>query len=125
MWPTLLQVALGGALGATGRYLTGVAVVRLLGHGFPWGTLTVNVVGSFLMGVMVVVVGQLGGTRLSPFLVTGVLGGFTTFSAFSLDALTLYERGHSGIAAAYVLASVLLSLAGIGMGLVFSRAMFA
>ncbi len=125
MWPTLLQVALGGALGATGRYLTGVAVVRLLGHGFPWGTLTVNVVGSFLMGVMVVVLGQFGGTRLSPFLVTGVLGGFTTFSAFSLDALTLYERGHPGIAAAYVLASVLLSLAGIGMGLIVSRVMFA
>lgn len=125
MWPTLLQVALGGALGATGRYLTGVAVVRLLGHGFPWGTLTVNVVGSFLMGVMVVVLGQFGGTRLSPFLVTGVLGGFTTFSAFSLDALTLYERGHPGIAAVYVVTSVLLSLAGIGMGLVVSRVMFA
>ena len=122
MWPTILQVALGGALGATGRYLTGAAIVRLMGPGFPWGTLTVNVVGSFLMGILVVLLGQLNGTKLSPFLVTGVLGGFTTFSAFSLDAMTLYERGQVGAAAAYVLASVSLSLAGIGAGLIVSRA---
>ena len=121
MWSTILQVALGGAVGATGRYLVGVAIVRLTGHGFPWGTLTVNVIGSFLMGVLVVLLGQLNDTKLSPFLVTGVLGGFTTFSAFSLDAMTLYERGQVGAAAAYVLASVLLSLMGIGVGLLVSR----
>ncbi len=122
MWPILLQVALGGAFGAVGRYLAGAAIVRLIGHGFPWGTLAVNVVGSFLMGVLVVVLGQLNGTRISPFLVTGVLGGFTTFSAFSLDAMTLYERGQIGAATGYVLASVVLSLAGIGAGLAVSKA---
>ena len=124
MWPTLLQVAIGGALGATGRYLTGVAVVRVTGHGFPWGTLTVNVAGSFLMGVLAVTLAQLGGTRLAPFVVTGLLGGFTTFSAFSLDAMALYERGQAGAAAVYVLSSVVLSLAGIGLGVLAARAVF-
>ncbi len=122
MWPILLQVALGGAFGAVGRYLMGVAIVRLMGHGFPWGTLAVNVVGSFLMGVLVVLLGQFNGTRISSFLIPGFLGGFTTFSAFSLDAMTLYERGQVGAAAGYVLASVLLSLAGIGAGLAVSKA---
>jgi len=125
MWPTLLQAALGGALGAVGRYLVSVTALRLTGDGFPWGTFTVNVTGSFLMGVLVVVLGQFNGMRLSPFLVTGVLGGFTTFSAFSLDAMTLYERGQAGVAAAYVLASVSLSLAGIVAGLAVARALSA
>ncbi|MCY3996476.1 MAG: fluoride efflux transporter CrcB [Rhodobacter sp.] len=125
MWPTLLQVALGGALGAVGRYLVSVTALRLGGGGFPWGTLTVNVTGSFLMGVLVVALGQLNGMKLSPFLITGVLGGFTTFSAFSLDAMTLYERGQAGLAAAYVLASVSLSLVGIVSGLAAARALSA
>ena len=124
MWPTLLQVAIGGALGATGRHLAGIAVARVVGHGFPWGTLTVNVAGSFLMGVLVVALTQLGGTRFTPFLATGLLGGFTTFSAFSLDAMALYERGQTGTAAMYVLASVVLSLAGIGLGALATRAVF-
>jgi len=92
---TLAQVALGGALGASARYLTGLGAVRLMGHGFPYGTLTVNVVGSFLMGVLVVSLTHMGGNRFAPFLMTGLLGGFTTFSAFSLDAATLYERGQT------------------------------
>ena len=121
MFGTLLQVALGGAIGASGRYLTGVAAVRLLGHGFPWGTLIVNVIGSFLMGVLVVVMAQKFGTRFAPFLMTGLLGGFTTFSAFSLDALTLYERGQTGLAAGYVLASVLLTLSAIFLGVLIAR----
>ncbi len=123
MWPALLQVALGGALGAVGRYLVNVAALRLAGDGFPWGTFTVNVTGSFLMGVLVVALGQLNGMRFSPFVITGLLGGFTTFSAFSLDAMTLYERGQAGAAAAYVLASVSLSLAGIVAGLAVARAL--
>ena len=119
---TLAQVALGGALGACGRYLTGVAAVRIMGHGFPWGTLAVNMIGSFLMGVLVVVLAHTSATRMAPFLITGVLGGFTTFSAFSLDALTLYERGQVGLAAGYVVASVGLALAGIVLGLMAARA---
>jgi len=94
MFPALLQVALGGALGASARYLTGIWLVRMAGHTpFPFAILTVNVVGSFLMGVFVVAAAHKGLTHLSPFVVTGLLGGFTTFSAFSLEAVTLYERG--------------------------------
>ena len=121
MFATLLQVALGGAIGASARYLTGVATLRAFGPGFPVGTVVVNVAGSFLMGVLVVVLAQKGGTRLAPFLMTGVLGGFTTFSAFSLDALTLWDRGQAGWAAAYVLGSVALSLAGIALGMAVAR----
>ncbi len=122
---TLGQVALGGALGAVCRYLTGIAAVRVMGHGFPWGTLTVNIVGSFLMGVLVVVLARKGGTHLAPLLMTGMLGGFTTFSAFSLDAITLFERGQTGVAAGYVAASVVLSLMAIALGLLVARGVFA
>ncbi|MEZ5798782.1 MAG: fluoride efflux transporter CrcB [Paracoccaceae bacterium] len=122
---TLSQVALGGALGASARYLVNVTSGRLFGTGFPVGTLTVNVLGSFLMGLLVVVLAEKSGNRLAPFLMTGVLGGFTTFSAFSLDALTLYERGQTGLAALYVAASVLLSLAAIALALHLFRGAFA
>lgn len=117
----ILQVALGGALGAAARYLTGIAVARLLGGGFPWGTLIVNVAGSFAMGVLAVAVLQAGEGRLGPFLITGLLGGFTTFSAFSLDAVSLFERGQAGLAAGYVAASVVLSLAALFAGLALFR----
>ncbi|MBW4980929.1 fluoride efflux transporter CrcB [Mameliella sp. CS4] len=117
----LLQVALGGALGASARYMTGIATARLLGKGFPWGTLTVNIVGSFLMGVLVVALLHLSANRYAPLLMTGVLGGFTTFSAFSLDAITLYERGQGALAAAYVAGSVILSLAALFAGLTLAR----
>jgi CrcB protein len=106
----LLQVAAGGALGAAARYLVNTAVLRALGPGFPWATLTVNVLGSFLMGAAVAAMAKWGGHRLAPFLVTGVLGGFTTFSAFSLDVSSLYERGEILAAAGYVTASVVLSV---------------
>ncbi|MDF1804405.1 fluoride efflux transporter CrcB [Thalassovita sp.] len=121
MITTLLQVALGGAIGASGRYLTGLAAIRLMGPGFPWGTLTVNVVGSFVMGVIVVVLGHFSANRFAPLLMTGMLGGFTTFSAFSLDAMTIWERGQHGLAAVYVVASVVLSLAAIFAGLYVAR----
>jgi fluoride exporter len=122
---TLFQVALGGALGASGRYLTGLAMARLLGRGFPWGTLVVNILGSFAMGVLVVALAQLSANRLAPFLMTGVLGGFTTFSAFSLDVATLYERGDVGQAAIYVAASVGVSLAALFAGLFLTRSILA
>ena len=119
----LLQVALGGALGASGRYLTTTAVARLMGKSFPWGTMTVNVLGSFAMGVLVVLLAHFSGNRFAPLLMTGVLGGFTTFSAFSLDAATLYERGQVGPAAAYILASVILSVMALFAGLWFARSL--
>jgi len=125
MIQTLSQVALGGALGASARYLTNVGVLRLVGPGFPWATMTVNVIGSFLMGVLVIVLGQVFGNRFAPLLMTGLLGGFTTFSAFSLDAVTLWEGGRPELAAAYVGGSVLLSLAALIAGLFIARGVFA
>jgi CrcB protein len=116
-----LQVALGGALGASARYATGLAASRLLGKGFPWGTLIVNVAGGFLMGVLVVALLHLSANRFAPLLMTGVLGGFTTFSAFALDAVTLYERGQLALAAGYVLASVILSILALFAGLLLAR----
>ena len=123
MMTTLLQVAVGGAIGATARYLTGTVAMRVMGPGFPWGTFTVNVVGSFLMGVLVVALAESLDNRLAHFYMTGLLGGFTTFSAFSLDALVLYERGAMGTAALYVMSSVVLSLLAIGLGLVVGRSL--
>ena len=125
MIQTLLQVAIGGALGSAARYLVNVTAMRLLGPGFPWATVAVNVAGSFLMGVLVVALAHRDAMRLAPFLMTGVLGGFTTFSAFSLDALTLWERGQTGLAAAYVAGSVAVSLAAIVAGMAVTRAAFA
>lgn len=118
---TLPQVALGGALGASLRYLTNVAAMRAFGPGFPVATVLVNVLGSFLMGVLVVALAEKGGMRFAPLLMTGVLGGFTTFSAFSLDAVTLYERGQIALAGGYVLGSVILSLAALVAGMAITR----
>ena len=126
MFPTVLQVALGGAIGASARYGVGVAVVRLLGRmDFPLGVITVNIVGSFLMGVFVTVAAQKGLTHWAPFLMTGMLGGFTTFSSFSLEAVTLYERGAVGQAGLYVALSVAVSIAALAAGLLFARQAFA
>lgn len=117
---------MGGAIGAAARYGAGVAVVRLTGHnGIPLGVLSVNIVGSFLMGVFVVAAAHKGLTHWAPFVMTGILGGFTTFSAFSLEAITLYERGATGQAVAYVALSVALSIAGLALGLWMARGMWA
>ena len=125
MFTTLLQVALGGALGASARYLTGVAAMRLIGPGFPWATLFVNVMGSFLMGVLVIWFAHRDLTRLAPLLMTGLLGGFTTFSAFSLDAVSLWQRGEAAAAALYVGVSVALSLAALLAGMGVARGVLA
>lgn len=118
----ILQVALGGALGAVLRYLTGIGLIRLFGHTqMPLGVLTVNILGSFVMGLFVVAAAQRGLTHLSPLVAMGILGGFTTFSAFSLEAVTLYERGAVGLAAAYVLANVTLSIAALFAGMAIAR----
>ena len=118
-------VALGGAIGASLRYLSGVAALRLVGSAFPWGTLFANVLGSLLMGLLFAWFAKRTGgatTELRLFFATGVLGGFTTFSAFSLDALTLIERGALSAAAGYISASVILSITAIFIGLWFGRA---
>ncbi|EAR50030.1 CrcB-like protein [Oceanicola granulosus HTCC2516] len=118
MFATTLAVAAGGALGAAARHLAGLAVARASTGSFPLGVLSVNVVGSFLMGLLVV---ALAGRGVAPFWLTGVLGGFTTFSAFSLEAVALFERGAAGQAALYVALSVGLSLAGLVAGLQLAR----
>lgn len=125
MFATALQVALGGALGSVARYLLGAGFLRVLGPGFPWATFAINIAGSFLMGVAVVVLGHFSANRLAPFLMTGVLGGFTTFSAFSLDAAVLWQRGEGLPAAGYVLGSVALALAGLSAGMALTRSLLA
>ncbi|MBC7140120.1 MAG: fluoride efflux transporter CrcB [Defluviimonas sp.] len=125
MIQTLFQVALGGALGASARYLTSAGMLRLIGPGFPWGTVAVNVIGSFLMGALVIALAQVLGNRFAPLLMTGLLGGFTTFSAFSLDAVTLWEGGRPELAAAYVAGSVLLSITALVAGLFIARGILA
>ena len=121
--PTLLQVALGGALGASLRWLAGLAALRLTGPGpaFPVAILGVNVVGSLLMGTCAVLAARRGLADLQPLVMTGVLGGFTTFSAFSLEAVTLLERGRIGAAGLYVALSVGLSIGALALGAWFAR----
>ena len=122
MLPTVL-VFIGGGIGSALRHGVNQAAARLLGSGFPYGTLTVNIVGSFLMGVLA---GYFAfkGEASQPwrlFLTTGILGGFTTFSTFSLDVALLYERGDLGMAVLYVVASVGMALAGLFAGLFIIR----
>ena len=126
MSPWIL-VFLGGGLGAAARHGVNVAGTRLLGFGFPWATLTVNVVGSLLMGLIAGWLAFKAGIgwsqHLRLFLTTGFLGGFTTFSAFSLDTALLWERGEAGLAAGYILANVVLAIAGLFAGLWFVRSL--
>ncbi len=123
----LLFVALGGGAGAAMRHLVGLWTLRLLGAGFPYGTLMVNVVGSFLMGVLVEMLALKfnGPAGLRLFLATGFLGGFTTFSSFSLDVAVMAERGDVALAALYVAVSTAGGFAGIFLGLYIARNIFA
>jgi len=118
-----LIVFLGGGLGAALRHGVNLAVARALGTAFPYGTLLINITGSFIMGLVAAYFAFKGDAtqhwRL--FLTTGILGGYTTFSAFSLDAALLYERGELGMAALYVIASVALSIVGLFAGLALVR----
>ena len=120
----LLVVFLGGGLGAMCRYLFGVGVVRLSGpaHG-PFATFIINVLGSVLMGVLIGAMTKMTGVndRWRLLLGIGVLGGFTTFSSFSLEAVLMIERRAYALAAAYVVGSVVLGLAGLMLGLLVMR----
>src|SRR5471032_639802 len=118
-----LIVFLGGGIGAALRHGINLAVARLLGTGFPYGTLLINISGSIIMGLVAAYFAFKGDAsqhwRL--FLTTGILGGYTTFSAFSLDAALLYERGEIGMAALYVAASVAVSIGGLFAGFALVR----
>ncbi len=117
MFWTGLQVALGGAVGSVLRYLTVAAL------GAPWAVAAVNVLGSFAIGVLFVALSSR--TQLSLLLMTGVLGGFTTFSAFSLDALKLWQSGQTLQAAFYVATSVGLSLFAVALGAALAKGALA
>ncbi|MQX37002.1 fluoride efflux transporter CrcB [Roseospira navarrensis] len=122
--PTLLiAVAAGGAVGAIARYTVTSAVPRWLGHGFPWGTVVVNVAGSLLMGLLIDIMARRWSAppEARVFLVTGVLGAFTTFSTFSLDVVTLYERGALMAAALYVAGSVIAGVLALFAGMWLGR----
>lgn len=122
----LLMAAMGGAIGAAGRYAVGVGALRLIGPGFPWGTLIVNIAGSFIMGLMIAsfALRYSVSNEVRTFLATGILGGFTTFSAFSLDFAVLMERKTEGLAAIYLGASVGLSILALFAGLYCARTLF-
>ena len=118
-----LIVFLGGGLGAALRHGVNIAAARLLGTTFPYGTLAINVLGSLAMGLIAEYFALKVGLpqRWRLFLTTGVLGGFTTFSAFSLEAALLYERGQVAGAALYVVASVVLAIGALFAGLAIVR----
>jgi CrcB protein len=115
----IAAVALGGAIGSVGRYLAGIGAGKLFGLGFPWGTLIINIAGSFLIGVFVEYFALRWDLPQAArvFLTVGICGGFTTFSTFSLESFLMIERGEFGSAAAYIGASVVVSILALFAGL--------
>ena len=124
---TLLAVAIGGAVGAIGRHLVASQVTKIFGTGFPLGTLTVNVIGSFVMGCLIetMALAWSPAPEFRAFLTVGMLGAFTTFSTFSMEVVLLAGRGQYVEVAAYVLASVALSVGGLLLGLHLVRTVIA
>ena len=120
----LMIVAAGGAIGAALRYLTMVGVGSLMGAGFPFGTLVVNIVGSLALGALTEIMALVWsvGLELRAFIVVGVLGGFTTFSAFSMDVVYLAERGQLVAAGLYMATAVVVSVAAFLVGMMALRA---
>ena len=124
----LLLVFLGGGVGSVARYLTGLLALRALGPGWPYGTLAVNVIGGFCMGCLAGVLALKGGVdqeRWRVLIGVGVLGGFTTFSAFSLETALMIERKDYGTAGGYVAASLILAIGALFLGLLAARRVFA
>lgn len=121
----ILLVAIGGAFGSVLRYLVAVLTGRWFGPAFPWGTLAVNVIGAFAIGLLTETIARRlnASMELRLLLVTGILGGFTTWSSFTLDAIALFERGETVAAASYVIGSLVLSFAAVFAGLALGRAM--
>ena len=111
-----IYVACGGAIGAALRYVVSITLL------FPYGTLAVNIIGSFVMGVAFVVLTAKGADRMIVFAMTGVLGGFTTFSAFCLDTVTLMTRGETAYAMIYVAVSIIFSIAALWVGMTVTQA---
>jgi fluoride exporter len=120
----LMLATVGGAIGAGARHLVNIGFGRWLGPHFPWSTIFINIAGSMLMGMVIEALALRfsGSLELRTFLATGILGGFTTFSAFSLDAVSLIQRGDMSSAALYIGGSVMLSILGLYAGLSLARA---
>lgn len=120
---SLFPVMIGGALGAGARHMVGQVMLARLGPGFPWWTLSINIIGSLAMGLLVgwLARGGDGGETARLFVGVGLLGGFTTFSAFSMEFWLLFERGQTAQAAAYILASVAGAILACGLGLLLMR----
>jgi CrcB protein len=118
-----LIVFLGAGLGGACRHGVGIATLRLFGPNFPVGTLTVNVAGSLLMGILTALLALKlqASQEMRLFLTTGFLGGFTTFSTFSLDAVTLFERGKVAVAAGYVAISIVAGFGALALALILMR----
>lgn len=127
MIPAIIQVAIGGAIGSVCRYLTGQVAERLLGTDLPYGTLAANLIGSMLMGIAFVFLsdnlGEAG--KYSPLLMTGVLGGYTTFSAYSLEAWQLFDSGRPLAALGYAGGSAALAIASLAVGIALAKALSA
>ncbi len=121
---TFLAIGAGGAIGAMSRHGVNILSVKIMGHGFPYGTLSVNLIGSFLMGVLVIIFATLWQPpeALRVLIITGFLGAFTTFSTFSLDFVTLIERHNYIAGGSYLAASVILSIAALFAGMTLMRA---
>lgn len=119
----VLAVAFGGAFGAVGRHFMNVAAIHWFGHGFPWGTILVNILGSFLMGCLVSLLAHVWqpSMEIKAFLTVGLLGAFTTFSTFSLDIVTLFERQDYLPMAGYMAGSLCLSILGLILGMFLIR----
>ncbi len=119
----LVLVAVGGAIGASIRHVVNLAALRLVGPNFPWGTMAINIAGSFAMGVFIELLARRfnASNELRLFVATGILGGFTTFSAFSLDFAVLWERGSTVPALGYAAASVVGSILALFLGLWLAR----
>jgi CrcB protein len=120
----LFLVAVGGAIGSGIRHLTNIGALRLVGPNYPWGTMAINIVGSFAMGLFIATMMRRGGSNeVRLFVATGILGGFTTFSAFSLDFATLWGRGATSPAVGYALASVIGAILALFVGLWLARSL--
>ncbi|WP_027163356.1 fluoride efflux transporter CrcB [Mesorhizobium sp. WSM1293] len=120
----LLLVVVGGGVGAGIRHLTNIGALRFVGPNYPWGTMAINVIGSFAMGLFIASMMRRGGSNeVRLFVATGILGGFTTFSAFSLDFATLWERGATLPALGYALASVIGAIIALFLGLWLARSL--
>ena len=123
-WQAVVSVGIGGALGSMLRFVVTVLAARWFGAGFPWGTLAVNLIGSFILGVIAefAITGALGiSPQVRIFIGVGILGGFTTFSSFTYDTLTLVRDGSTPLALGYVLASIALGLIAVYLGTITAR----